>query len=150
MAEISLLQSKLTALCRAGAINSAGSRKIKDCEILTTEIVEILNGLPHFTRLQGLVRGHFLCKTSLFWNQEADILNRVGLGLVLCGLPASCQYFPISTFSWPVLLILSKCLRFDLLEIICVAHFTHVERLKRCCRSCERLASCSSARSCGS
>jgi hypothetical protein len=77
------VQSKLTAFSGASAIEGARPWKVKDGEILNTESVEILQGLPHLARLQGLIGSHFLREASSFGDQQTDVLDKVGLRLVL-------------------------------------------------------------------
>jgi hypothetical protein len=66
---------------------------------LNTTSVEILQGLLRLARLQGLIGGHFLCEASSFGEQQADVLDKVGLKLVLRDPSSSRQDFPVPAFS---------------------------------------------------
>ena len=102
------VHSKLTAFDGTSAVDGAGPREVEEGQISYTESVEVLYGLPHLARLQGMIGGHFLREASSLRDQQTDILDEVGLRLVLCGLFPSGQNFPIPAFSNPVLLVLAQ------------------------------------------
>ena len=75
----------LDIMSRATQLSSspATTATTEDGEILNTENLGDPAGPPHPARLQRLIDGHCLREASSFGDQQADVLDEVGLRLVL-------------------------------------------------------------------
>lgn len=63
------VHSELTAFDGTSAVNGARLGEVEDGEILHAESLEVLQGLPHLDRLQGMIGGHLLSEAASFRNQ---------------------------------------------------------------------------------
>jgi hypothetical protein len=104
--EYLLIQTQPTALDRTLTIDRCQPPEIKHSKILGTVSVKIEYAAPHVLGLDSVLGDHGLGEAGALRNQEADVLDDVGLERVPRFLSPSRQNDPITAISHSSLMVL--------------------------------------------
>jgi hypothetical protein len=106
--ECSPVQTQPTALDRTLTIARGQLREIEHSKISGSESVKIVDATSYILGLDSVLGGHDLGEAGALRNQEADVLDDVGLGRVPRLLSPSRQNVPIAAISHSLLLVLEE------------------------------------------